>query len=693
MKKLSVLFIALMALLTACQQPDVSYAKIESMEFESDSYTLQENDEMSMAYRLTILPAEVGDTVTVKWSIADPSIATISDFGTLQALHEGKTTLTASAMGVKASCEIRVEPLKIKEFSIPSALTVYVNEPTEIEIADLSPKKAPLYRINWESTDKEVMPELVDNKKWMLTTDKIGTYTLTATTGKLEPRTCQVTVKIRPITTFKLDKTSLSLIEGQTDQLTLTLAPENASYADYEWRSTNTKVATVDKDGKVTAVGAGEATITVTHYPANDYDSMKEAECAVTVTKTPPITDFTLDKTKLEVERKKSVFIKVTNVLPEGASAATLKWSIEDPTIAEIKGGTSDGKSKQIDGLKAGQTTLTVSSSTGVSKKVTIKVLPIIPTGVTWNYQNICVWKGTAISLPVPTPIPADADILPNMTEYTIGGNTKKTNQFNTGDFDDGDYDVRVTLRYEDHNGIINYIKSDKKTLTILPTSYTATNGFDNPITDVYGTFGMSYDYHTFNYNKYTVKPTINGYVNISLQTQPSGTERAVRFNSDFSKVYYVQVPKAKLDDRISQSNKYISILSYGIKVTDGMGVTKVINAPNITLHNTFLGIAYNYSGDKAFDTRWNNMATDNLEMWMDDYAKGEGTGDFVTVSGKPTTAQAISLYMSKKDGFVTTLATESTKSWPADSYAPCYVGVEAASVLKVDPLKVIFKK
>ena len=428
MKKI-LFFLTLLLCLSACQQPDVSYAKIESMEFESDSYTLQENDEMTMAYRLTILPAEIGDTVTVKWSIADPSIATISEFGTLQALHEGKTTLTASAMGVKASCEIRVEPLKIKEFTIPSALTVYANEPTEIEIADLSPKKAPLYRINWESTDKEVMPELVDNKKWMLTTDKIGSYTLTATTGKLEPRTCQVTVKIRPITTFKLDKTSLSLIEGQTDQLTLTLAPENASYADYEWRSTNTKVATVDKDGKVTAVGAGEATITVTHYPANDYDSMKEAECTVTVTKTPPITDFTLDKTMLEVERKKSVLIKVTNVLPEGASAATLKWSIDDPTIAEIKGGTSDGKSKQIDGLKAGQTTLTVSSSTGVSKKVTIKVLPIIPTGVTWNYQNICVWKGTAISLPVPTPIPADADILPNRTEYTIGGETKTTNQ------------------------------------------------------------------------------------------------------------------------------------------------------------------------------------------------------------------------------------------------------------------------
>ncbi len=682
-----------MGLLATCQQPDISYAKIESMEFENDRYTIQENDEMSMAYKLTILPAEVGDTVTVKWSMADSSVATISEFGTLQALREGKTTLTASAMGVKASCEIVVEPLKIKEFTIPSDLTVYVNEPTEIEFSDLSPKKAPLYRIKWESTDKEVMPNLVDEKKWVLTTEKVGTYTLTATTGNLEPRTCQVTVKIRPISTFKLDKTNLSLIEGQSEQLTLTLAPENASYADYEWCSTNTKVATVDKDGKVTAVGAGEATITVTHYPANDYDSMKEAECTVTVTKTPPVTDFTLDNTIVEVVRKKAVMIKVTSVLPEGASAATLTWSIEDPTIAEIKGGTSDGKSKQIDGLKAGQTTLTVSSSTGVSKKVTIKVLPIIPTGVTWNYQNICVWKGTEISLPVPTPIPADADIFPNRTEYTIGGKTKTTNQFNTGDFDDGDYEVRVTLRYEDHDGIMNYIKSDKKTLTILPTSYTATNGFENPITDVYGTFGMSYDYHTFNYNKYTVKPIINGYVNISLQTQPSGTERAVKFNSDFSKVYYVQVPKAKLDDRISQSQKYVSILSYGIKVTDGMGVTKVINAPNITLHNTFLGIAYNYSGDNAFDTRWNNMATDNLEMWMDDYAKGEGTGDFVTVSGKPTTAQAISLYVSKKDGFVTTLATESKTSWPADSYSPCYVGVEAASVLKVDPLKVIFKK
>ena len=43
--------------------------------------------------------------------------------------------------------------------------------------------------------------------------------------------------------------------------------------------------------------------------------------------------------------------------------------------------------------------------------------------------------------------------------------------------------------------------------------------------------------------------------------------------------------------------------------------------------------------------------------------------------------------------GYVDALSTEAAVSWPADSYSPCYVGQEAASVLGVEPLKVIFKK
>jgi hypothetical protein len=50
-------------------------------------------------------------------------------------------------------------------------------------------------------------------------------------------------------------------------------------------------------------------------------------------------------------------------------------------------------------------------------------------------------------------------------------------------------------------------------------------------------------------------------------------------------------------------------------------------------------------------------------------------------------------LYVYNNKGYVDALSTEAAVSWPADSYSPCYVGKEAATVLGVDPLKVIFKK
>ena len=85
-----------------------------------------------------------------------------------------------------------------------------------------------------------------------------------------------------------LNKTSLNLLEGGSETLTATVAPD---------KSSDTGVATVDNSGKVTAVKAGSATITVTTS-----DGSKIATCSVTVTaKTIPVTGISLDKTTLEL--------------------------------------------------------------------------------------------------------------------------------------------------------------------------------------------------------------------------------------------------------------------------------------------------------------------------------------------------------------------------------------------------------
>lgn len=80
------------------------------------------------------------------------------------------------------------------------------------------------------------------------------------------------------VTDVSLNKTSLTLTEGGSETLTAIITPDNASNKSLTWSSDNQNVATVEK-GKVTAVGAGTAQITVTTE-----DGEKTAACTVTVT-------------------------------------------------------------------------------------------------------------------------------------------------------------------------------------------------------------------------------------------------------------------------------------------------------------------------------------------------------------------------------------------------------------------------
>jgi len=82
-----------------------------------------------------------------------------------------------------------------------------------------------------------------------------------------------------PVTGVSLNKSTSSITQGGTDQLTSTVLPNNASNPSVTWSSSNTSVATVSSTGLISAVSAGTATITVTSL-----DGAKTATCVVTVT-------------------------------------------------------------------------------------------------------------------------------------------------------------------------------------------------------------------------------------------------------------------------------------------------------------------------------------------------------------------------------------------------------------------------
>ena len=93
-------------------------------------------------------------------------------------------------------------------------------------------------------------------------------------------------IEISEPTSVSLNKTALTLDVGKSYTLTKTVSPSNA-VTSYTWSSSNTSVATVDKNGKVTAKASGTATITV------KTSNGKTANCKVTVNlPTPQITSL-----------------------------------------------------------------------------------------------------------------------------------------------------------------------------------------------------------------------------------------------------------------------------------------------------------------------------------------------------------------------------------------------------------------
>ena len=115
------------------------------------------------------------------------------------------------------------------------------------------------------------------------TTANTYSFTVTATNDYgSDSKQFTLTVDAAPavsVTGISLDKTTLSLYVGENQTLTATITPSNATNKNVTWSSSAESVATVDTNGKVTAVGAGTAQITVTTEDGN-----KTATCTVTVT-------------------------------------------------------------------------------------------------------------------------------------------------------------------------------------------------------------------------------------------------------------------------------------------------------------------------------------------------------------------------------------------------------------------------
>ncbi len=249
--------------------------KVTEVKLDKDSLTLDVGGSENLA--ATITPSNATNK-NVTWSSDNQNVATVEN-GKVTAVGAGKATITVTTEdGNKtATCAVTVNPISVTGVTLDqSALPISVGGSAELK-ANVTPENATNKTVTWSSDNTAVATVDASGK---VTAVAPGTATITVTTadgGKTA--NCTVTVT-QPVTDVTLDKTTMDLFVGNGGTLTAKVQPDNASNKTVNWTTSNAGVATVDANGKVTAVGAGKAAITATAADGSE----KKAVCEVTVT-------------------------------------------------------------------------------------------------------------------------------------------------------------------------------------------------------------------------------------------------------------------------------------------------------------------------------------------------------------------------------------------------------------------------
>ena len=143
-----------------------------------------------------------------------------------------------------------------------------------------------------------------------------------------EPTTTETTeVKVSSI---KLNATSKTLYNGKSTTLKATVFPINATNKRLTWKSSNTKVATVDKNGKVKALKVGNAIITATSTDGSNVS----AQCKIKVVQR--VTKIKLNKSIINLSKKgKTAKLKAT-VLPNNAYNKSVTWKSNNTKVVTV---------------------------------------------------------------------------------------------------------------------------------------------------------------------------------------------------------------------------------------------------------------------------------------------------------------------------------------------------------------------
>ena len=292
-------------------------------------------------FQLTATIAPLNFTDAVVWTSSNEEVATVSDTGYVEICGVGTAVITVTAGNVKAACKI----------TVPQLIDWIEFDEDEIELKAgetyqlkpyISPSDATNKKLKYTSSDTKVA-EVSASGRVTAKSEGEAKIRAAATDGSDEYAVCYVTVTGKAkVTGITLDRTSAEVKRGEKLTLNVTVSPSYASNKKVVWKSANTKIATVDTNGSVTAKAPGRTKITVTSAENSSY----QASCTVTV---PYKITYKLNKGKNNASNPSTYYgKKVTLKNPSRKGYAFAGWYTDAKFKKKITSISSSAKSDYI---------------------------------------------------------------------------------------------------------------------------------------------------------------------------------------------------------------------------------------------------------------------------------------------------------------------------------------------------------
>lgn len=310
--------------------------------------------------KATVAPATATNK-NVTWVSSNKTIATVDARGNVKGIRKGTAVITATSSSnpnVKATCAVTVTEVTLNK----TALTMEYGQSGTLLKATLSNTRLDSL-VAWKTSNATVVR--VDARTGKLTAlNKAGWANITITTKAGATATCKVTVKAPAVKSVTLNVKKLTMGVKESYKLNATVNPANAVNKKVTWTSDKPKVVKV-KNGKLTALKAGKAKITVT----SQADKSKKATITVTVKKTPDKkAKVTLNKKKVNLKVKKTFQIKAK--ISSKYGCASFKYTVDKKGKKVVK----VDKNGKVTAKKKGKATITVKPYNGKGKSATIQI-------------------------------------------------------------------------------------------------------------------------------------------------------------------------------------------------------------------------------------------------------------------------------------------------------------------------------